>query len=204
MKPIKDNPNGQRRFPARALLLALALLPLAFHQEARAQKAVLKTNALYWATGTPNAALEFATGKRHSLVIEGGTQPWQWSDDKKLRHWLVQPELRWWPCETFNGHFWGVHALGGQFNAGGINLPFGAWPSLEDHRYQGWAAGGGIAYGYHWLLSRRWALEFTVGVGYLYIDYKRYACPGCGSAQKDTHRNYLGPTKAAINLVYSL
>lgn len=181
-------------------LLSLFTLP----QIGRAQDAVLKTNLLYWATGSPNAALELATGRKHSFVLEGGLQPWQYSDTRKLKHWLVQPEFRYWPCETFNGHFWGIHALGGQFNAGGIDLPFGLFPSLEDHRYQGWAAGGGISYGYHWLLNRRWSLELTVGVGYLYIDYKKYRCASCGTALKDTNRHYLGPTKAAINLVYSL
>lgn len=90
--------------------------------KASAQEIALKSNALYWVTATPNAALEFATGKKHSLVIEGGIQPWQYSDTKKLKHWLVQPEFRYWFCESFNGHFLGIHALGGQFNAGGIKV----------------------------------------------------------------------------------
>lgn len=187
---------------SNALLIAslFLLIPALAHS----QKAVLKTNALYWTTGTPNAAIEFSMGQKHSLVLEGGTQPWQHSDSKKLKHWLVQPELRYWFCETFNGHFLGAHALGGQFNAGGIKLPLGMFPSFKEHRYQGWAAGAGISYGYHWLLNRRWALELNIGLGYLYIDYKKYRCASCGTAQKDTHRHYLGPTKAAINLVYAL
>ena len=130
--------------------------------------------------------------------------PWQYSDTKKLKHWLVQPEFRYWPCETFNGHFWGIHALGGQFNAGGISLPLGIFPALKESRYQGWAAGAGLSYGYHWMLNRKWSLEFSLGLGYLYIDYKKYKCVQCGKAQKESHRNYVGPTKAAINLIYVL
>lgn len=165
---------------------------------------MLKSNLLYWGTATPNAGIEVAIGKRHSLNLAGGVQPWEYSDTRKLRHWLVQPEWRWWPCETFNGHFWGLHALGGQFNAGGIKLPLGLFPELENHRYQGWAAGGGVSWGYQWMLGRKWSMEFTLGIGYLYVDYKKYNCPGCGTPQKEGHRNYLGPTKAALNLIYVL
>ncbi len=177
---------------------------LLFAGKVTAQDVTLKTNALYWGTGTPNIAIEIAASQKYSIALEGGIQPWQYSDTKKLKHWLVQPEFRYWPCDVFNGHFFGIHALGGQFNAGGIRLPFGLFPSLETHRYQGWAVGAGLAYGYQWMLSRRWSLELTAGLGYLYIDYKKYACLHCGKAQKDTHRNYLGPTKVAINLIYVL
>ena len=91
-----------------------------------------------------------------------------------------------------------------QFNAGGVKLPFGIFPALGENRYQGWAVGAGLSYGYHWMLNRKWSLEFSLGVGYLYIDYKKYKCAQCGEAQKDAHRNYVGPTKAAINLIYVL
>lgn len=61
----------------------------------------------------------------------------------------------------------------------------------------------GLSYGYHLLLSRRWSLEFGIGLGYLYLDYKKYRCPQCGEALKQKHRNYVGPTKAAVNVVYN-
>ena len=102
------------------------------------QQAAIKTNLLYWTLGTPNLGIEIATGEKHSISLAGGFLPWQYSDSKKLKHWLVQPEFRYWPCETFNGHFWGIHALGGQFNAGGVSLLFGIFPTLKDNRYQGW------------------------------------------------------------------
>lgn len=188
----------------RERTLFLLFLLLALSAEAFGQQAVLKTNLLYWTTGTPNLSVEVATGKKHSFSLAGGFQPWQYSDSKKLKHWLLQPEFRYWPCEAFNGHFGGIHALGGQFNAGGVKLPFGIFPALGENRYQGWAVGAGLSYGYHWMLNRKWSLEFSLGVGYLYIDYKKYKCAQCGEAQKDAHRNYVGPTKAAINLIYVL
>ena len=185
-------------------LITFFLWLLFFSVSGFAQQIALKTNALYLATGTPNLSLEFATGKKHSIAFEGGIQSWQYSKTKKLKHWLIQPEFRYWPCEAFNGHFWGINLLGGQFNAGGVKLPCGIFPSLYKNRYQGWAAGGGISYDYQWMLNRRWSLECSLGVGYLYLDYKKYRCAACGKMKEDTHRNYLGPTKVAISLVYVL
>lgn len=171
---------------------------------ARAQQAVLKTNLAYWATATPNVGIEVATSRKWSMALAGGLQWWQYSDTRKLKHWLVQPEVRYWFCETFNGHFVGLHLLGGQFNAGGIQLPFDIFPALEQNRYQGWAAGGGLTYGYHLLLNRRWSMEFAIGAGYLYMDYKKYRCLNCGKALKKETKNYLGPTKVAVSLIYNL
>ena len=154
-------------------LLAIALLA---SMPAVAQRVVAKTNLLYWGTGTPNLGLEVATGRKTSFSLHAGVQPWQYSDTKKLKHWLVQPEFRFWPCEVFMGHVIGIQALGGQFNAGGIDLPLGILPTLKDNRYQGWAVGAGLSYGYHLLLNRRWSMEFGLAVGYLYVDYKKYRC----------------------------
>ena len=170
----------------------------------RVQEVVLKTNLAYWATATPNIGVETAIGKKWSLGLSGGAQWWQYSDVRKLKHWLVQPELRYWFCEAFNGHFLGAHLLGGQFNVGGVNFPFGMFSSLKESRYQGWAAGGGVAYGNHLLLNRRWSMEFSVGVGYLYMDYKKYRCSNCGQALKQDTKHYLGPTKLAVSLIYNL
>ena len=85
------------------LVLASVMLALSF--PLRGQEMVLKTNLAYWATATPNIGVETAIGKKWSLGVSGGAQWWQYSDVRKLKHWLVQPELHYWFCETFNGHF---------------------------------------------------------------------------------------------------
>lgn len=156
-----------------------------------------KTNLLYWGTTTPNLGFEIGLSKKYTLDISGGYNPWTFSDNKKLKHVLVQPELRYWTCERFNGHFFGLHAHYAHFNISDIK-----WLGTEDYRYQGNLYGGGFSYGYHWVLSNRWSLEATIGLGYAYIDYGKYDCGNCGEKIKDSHRNYWGPTKAGINLIY--
>ena len=41
------------------------------------------------------------------------------------------------------------------------------------------------------------------GFGYSYTRYDRFRCTGCGrKVETDKPHHYVGPTKAAINLVY--
>ena len=96
----------------------------------------------------------------------------------------VQPEVRYWFCDHFSGHFVGAHIHGGQYNIGGfdgkINFLGTDARKLKDTRYQGWFVGAGIAYGYTWILGRHWNLEAEIGLGYSYTRYDRFQCAGCG------------------------
>ncbi len=173
------------------ILCVVLLLLCCFVREAKAQDVALKTNGLYWATTTPNLGLEVALNPKWTVDVSGGYNPWTFSDDKKMRCWLVQPELRYWLCEKFEGHFVGVHLHGAQF-FGGFN----------DKRYDGYLAGGGFTYGYDWILSPHWNLEAAIGVGYAHLWYKqssRIPCVKCWSRKTS---DYVGVTKAAISIVY--
>ncbi|MCD7722251.1 MAG: DUF3575 domain-containing protein [Prevotellaceae bacterium] len=169
---------------------------------AHAQKFALKTNALYWATSTPNLGAEISAGRKNSVQVFYGLNPWKSSSGKSIRHWSLQPEYRHWFCGAYDGWFIGVHAMGGQFNMGNIKLPFGILSTLETHRYEGWYVGGGISAGYQWALSVHWNIEASIGVGYDYIKYDKFECGQCGVKEKSSHTNYVGPTKAAVNLIY--
>lgn len=171
---------------------------------ANAQKVALKTNLLYDATTTPNLGAELAMGKKSTLQLFYGLNPWKFASDrtKQLRHWLLMPEYRYWTCQKFNGHFFGIHALGGQYNVGGIDLPNPVFKDLDKKRYEGWYAGGGLTYGYQWLLSRHWNLEASVGVGYIRFHYKEFPCTECGALIQENNKNYFGPTKLALSLMY--
>ena len=133
-------------FPSAAMALSMTIFAT---PRACAQEVALKTNMLYWATTTPNAGMEVGLGEKTTGQVFFGLNPWKQSggDHSSLRHWVVQPELRHWFCQKFNGWFVGVHAMGGQYNAGGVKLPLGFFPALEDHRYKGWYVGGGLTAG---------------------------------------------------------
>ncbi len=181
-----------------AAALALSLMGLG----ARAQEVALKTNALYWATTTPNLAAEVSAGRRNTFQLTYGLNPWKASSGKSIRHWMLKPEYRRWFCTAFDGWFLGAYARGGQFNAGNIDLPLGILPNLEDHRFEGWYAGAGVTAGYQWALSRHWNFEASLGVGYDYAHYDKFRCGTCGERQESSHQNYVGPTGAALSLIY--
>ena len=178
------------------------LIFIFYGQQARSQEVTIKTNLAYWATTTPNLGMEFALGKKSTLEISGGFNPFEFSDDKGFKHWLVQPEYRWWFCETFNGHFLGVHAHGAQFNVGGWDIPIGRLDVFKDKRYEGYLYGGGLSYGYQWVLSNRWNFEFNIGAGYARIHYNEYPCKDCGTKQDEGNYNYWGVTKAELSFIY--
>lgn len=189
------------------LVLCMAFF---FLESTQAQKVAVKTNLLYDATSTLNLGLEFGLSKKWTLDVSGNYNPWTFNDNRKMKHWLAQPEFRYWLCEKFNGHFFGLHAHGGQYNWGGM-LPWGfsngkmfrvESRQMSNYRYEGWLVGAGISYGYQWILGNRWNLEASIGVGYTHLNYGKYKCEKCGEKLRDEHRNYFGPTKASISLIY--
>ena len=190
----------------RKLLIVGALLAAAL-PNMRAQSVGLKTNLLYDALLTPTLGVEVGLAPKWSLDISGSLNAWT-VNDRKWKQWMVQPEARYWFCQRFSGSFLGMHLIGGQYNFG--NLNFGGrnflgtdLKLLEDHRLQGWMAGAGIAYGYSWILDRHWNVEAELGIGWIYTRYDLFQCAGCGKKiEEDRPHNYVGPTKAAVNLIY--
>lgn len=187
-------------------LLTITLLSLLGYGVASAQEVVVKTNLLYGAgTLTPNLGVEFGLGQRTTLHISGGYNPWNRNgsptDNKKLVHWLVRPEVRYWLGDRFNGHFVGVHGIFSSYNVGGYDIPL---LFDKEYRYEGYAVGGGLSYGYLWNWNARWGMEFTAGAGMAYLNYDKYNCEKCGSNLGTFKKTYIGPTHAGITLIYKI
>lgn len=173
---------------------------------ATSQTVGIKTNFAHWAVAaTPNAGLEFALGRKYTLEVGAAYNPFEFSDYRKFKHWLVQPELRYWTCESFNGHFFGLHALAAEFNVGGFDWPVGRLKEIKENRYEGYAFGGGLSYGYQWPVAKRLNLELNLGVGYAHLSYDKFKCVRCGDKlESDVKENYFGVTKAAVSLIFLL
>lgn len=171
----------------------------------KAQDVSVKTNLLYDAAANVNVGAEVKLAPRWSLDLSGDFNIWT-IKEHKWKHWFAQPEARYWFCDAFAKHFIGLHLIGGQYNVGNIkglpNFLGNNFSNLEHKRYQGWGAGAGIAYGYALPLSQHWNLEFEIGVGYVYLDYDVFECQNCGKKVGNDKHHYVGPTKAAVNLVY--
>ena len=169
------------------------------------QKFAVKSNLLYDATATINLGVEVGLAKKWSLDLSGNYNGWKFGDEARMKHWLVQPELRYWACDVFNGWFFGLHFHGGQMNIGGIKLPFilqKGRERMKDYRYEGHFWGGGLSAGYQWVLSNRFNIEASLGIGFVHTRYDKYQCTTCGKKLGKGDADYVGPTRAAISIVY--
>lgn len=162
----------------------------------------VKSNLLYDLNSTINLGVEFPVARKWSVDISGNYNPWTMSENRKWKHWLVQPELRYWTGERQYGHFFGLHLLGGEFNLNKVTFPFDMYPDVTNRRYAGWGAGAGLAYGYRWNFSQRWGMEAEIGVGAVYADWNKYCPINCGLRRGDGTGVYVTPTKLALNVIY--
>lgn len=178
----------------------------ALRSEVKAQDVAIKTNLLSDAFMNVNLGIEVRLAPRWSIDVGGDFNAWDLSRGRKWKHWFVQPEARYWLCDAIGGHFFGIHAMAGQYNIGHLDMDFKFlgtdFGKFKDNRYQGWFGGLGVAYGYAWLLGKHWSLEGEIGVGWLHTKYDKFECEGCGRRVGNGRHDYFGPTKAAINLVY--
>ena len=74
-------------------ILLLLLLLASSCSGLQAQRTTLRTNLLFWGTTTPNAGVEFSLGRNFTLVLDGGYNAWEFSNDMKLNLAFAQPEI---------------------------------------------------------------------------------------------------------------
>lgn len=179
--------------------LVLIFLLVVLQLTGYGQNWAIKSNLLYDATTTLNLGVEGSLGKKMTFDLSANCNPWHFNDFR-IKHGLIQPEIRYWFCEKFMGHFIGLHGAYARYNVGGLFFN----DNMKHHRYQGHLFGGGFTYGYQWVLNDHWNLEAALGIGYARLNDKKYPCADCGTVIKNESRNYFGPTKIALSIVYIL
>lgn len=206
--------SASNRTTIKGVVAILTLMLTLWSTTMSAQTLALKTNVLYSATTTPNLGVEVGLSRRLTGQLYYGFNGWEFNckggQPSHIKHWLLMPELRWWQCSTFNGWFYGVHLMGGEFNAGNAHVPVpGAFFSgenlgsmIRDSRCEGKYLGGGVTVGYQWILGKHWNLEAELGAGYNHVWYDQYRCSECGARLSTGNTNYIGLTKAGIALLY--
>lgn len=189
------------------ILLALTALLIYVSPTLSAEEVGIKTNIVSDAFLNVNLGAEVRLDNRWSIDLTGEYNGWSLSGGKRWKHWMVQPEIRYSLKGCEGGSFLAAHLLGGQYNYGYFNhgpkifnIDFSG---LKNHRDEGWYGGIGVAYGYGWILDRHWNIEAVLGLGWVYMHYKRYECADCNRRTDSGNHNYIGPTKVAVNLIYS-
>jgi hypothetical protein len=162
----------------------------------------LKTNLLQdVGLHAPGLALEIGLGRRTTLDLSASYAPPSDTKEKHVTLSTARVEFRYWPRERFLGHFLGVHPLFWHFAVGGYEVP-----SLfeRDARYEGTAWGAAFSYGYHWIVARRWSLEFGVSGGGVLLDYDQFDRVTTGDSRGNYKKMYFGLTRACVSLVFMI
>lgn len=180
-------------------LITTVVVMLAVASPATAQRINVKTNALYWLAMSPNLGVEFRINRHMTFNLEGvvnrvsGFKPYGVSN-LSTKGFAFEPEARYWfSARPQAGHFVGLTAI-----AANYDLQF------NDKRHDGDLFGGGITYGYSFVLSRHWSLETTIGVGAVYRQekYSRNEEERAALDKPNVSTVNFAPIKAAVSFVY--
>ena len=161
----------------------------------------LRTNILYDVLLVPNVGIELGVTDRVSFV---GNAMFDWLGfSQKQLYWRIlsgDAELRYWLGSDVNGFLRKGHHIGVYGALYRYDVELGNDGQMGDFNY-----GGGISYGYSATLNRSLSLDMSLGIGYMGGEYKEYKyLDGRYVWQADRQRNYIGPTKAEVTLVWHL
>jgi len=123
----------------KRMFVLLAIAVTGITQDIEAQRVAAKSNILADAFLNPNLGIEVGLAPKWTLDITGQFNAWTLSHDRRWKHWVFQPEARYWFRDRFSGHFVGAHMHGGQYNIGGFDGQINFFGSdarkLKDSRY---------------------------------------------------------------------
>ena len=170
----------------------------------------IKTNMLYDALLVPNVGVEFSLGKRWSVAADW-MYGW-WSRNKSHRYWRVYggglTVRKYFGAKAaekpLQGHHIGINAqmltydieFGGKGYMGG--KPGGTLWDRMNYTI-------GAEYGYSMPVARRLNIDFSLAAGYMGGRYYEYTpLDGHYVWQATKNRNWIGPTKVEVSLVWLL
>ena len=161
----------------------------------------IRTNLLYDALLVPNVGLEYGLTDRTSLV---GNVMFDWLGfSQKQLYWRIlsgDVEYRYWFGNSISGFLRKGHHVGIYGAVYRYDVELGDEGQMADFNY-----GGGISYGYSAPLNRSLSLDMSIGIGYMGGKYKKYNYFDERYVwQSDNDRNYIGPTKLEVTLVWHL
>ncbi len=176
----------------------------------KSQGQALKTNLPLILVGSPNIGFEYTLGNQFSLNADILWTPYLFKKSESVFRVLqTSAEFRYYfnpkyyyTNNMFDGFYIGPYLMYGNYNVG-INKHA---PVESNDRYVGWGVSAGLSIGYKLYLSRRFRLDFNLGVGYAHLEYDTYYLGGEFSEQPYKLKNtkgWIGPTKFGIHLVYN-
>lgn len=164
----------------------------------------VSTNLIHVAVLAPNIGAELRFDKNVTLAAHVGSNWYSASPlYNHIRFVTADVEARYWlftqPADVMRrGHHVGVYGALYRYD-----FYFGHKGDQADLNW-----GGGISYGYTVSLSRLFSLDFTLGIGYVGGQYKKYEHIDDAYQHDvwmaDKIRHYVGPSKAEVSFIWHL
>ncbi len=184
--------SGTSSFHRNLGKLILFVVLLSYGSTGMAQRIAIKTNGLYWLTLSPNIGGEFRLSRHYSLDLSVAGN-FMSSDSYRLNFFQVAPELRYWFSRPMSRHYIGLTSFAGNYNF-----------NFNHQKYTGDAVAAGLTYGFDWVISRRWNIETSLGIGLL--KYRCFDYPE-GSIRPESpnkDKTMFAPIKAGVSISYLL
>lgn len=177
------------------------VIPQFERKEYRGQFIALKTNIATLGLLVANLGLEVSFGNGFSIDLPFYYSPYDITSTFRVRIMGTQPELRYWLNHNWpgKGHFFGLNGTVSGFD---ISFPHNS-RRFQDPEHALWGAGVSYGYALNFGESKRWGLEFNIGVGYMNYKYDTFVNKHNGRLLKTSStQNYFGITRLGINLTY--
>lgn len=162
----------------------------------------VRTNILYDAFLMPTLGVEWRVNRNLGVKLDGSLAWWGNEHGKVQKMWFVSPEVRWYLTPKKQLYV-GVGGNYGEYNTYGYLL--GKLYS-DNTGYQGTLWGAGVTVGYQLPLSRSFAIDFNLGLGYTSLEYDSFNIINGTRVYKDKNKvkDFWGPTQAGVSLVWTI
>lgn len=196
-RPVTEQPE-----PEPTPVAEIAPQPTPATVSAKPYCFAVRTNVLYDALLLPTLGVEWRINRDWSIKLDGSLSWWGGNSDKVQKVWLLNPEVRRYLLRD-RRFYVGAAGSYGEYNI--YKYPLGSlFP--EDTGYQGKLWSAGVTAGYQLYLSRRFSVDFNLGLGYTRSVYDSFTVTDGVRVVKGRNRakNLFGPTQAGINLIWTI
>lgn len=172
----------------------VALCALLSTYSAKGQNMYVATNLLdYLNLGTINAEFGLSPWAEWSLYIKGRYNPFTFKFGEQVQNRVAGGAMgaKYWFWYYGTGWYTNGQLGYSKFNTGGI---------INSYAYEGDAYSFTLGGGYALMLSKKWNLDFALGVQGGYASYVKYACPKCGKVLGRNKKIYVAPANMLVQL----